>query len=103
MHKSLHDDSISLAQINPGSVLEAGVEIYANGLKNMFETKFMVWNTEWSVIDWTILCIIIAIIIVAVLLGLCFCCCVGSTEAEELKEAREKAENEKNDKEFEYK
>ena len=71
-----------------------------SSLKNIYETKFVVWNTEWSVIDWTIFCIVLAIIIVAVLIGLCFCCCIGSTEAEELKAAREKAEKEAMEKDF---
>ena len=104
VQKSLDNSPLSLAQTNsPGSeMLQAGLE--GSGLKNIYETKFMIWNTEWSVVDWTIFCIVVAIIIVAVLLGLLFCCCVGSTEAQELKEAREKAEKEEKDKDFmEYK
>ena len=38
------------------------------------------------------------------LIGLCFCCCIGSTQPEEHKAAREKAEKEAMDKDFmEYK
>ena len=105
VQKSFTDDTLSLAQTSdvPGEMLESGMDKF-KGLKNMFETKFVVFDTEWSVVDWTVFCVVIAIIIVAVLIGLCFCCCIGSTEAEELKNAREKAEKEAMDKDFmEYK
>ena len=105
VQKSLTDDTLSLAQTSsiPGELLESGLSKFP-GLKNIYETKFVVWDTEWSVIDWTIFCIVLAIIIVAVLIGLCFCCCIGSTEAEELKAAREKAEKDAMEKDFmEYK
>ena len=98
------DSTLQLAQTSSpvGDVLESGLE--GTGLKNIYETKFVVWNTEWSVIDWTIFCIILAIIIVAIAIGLCFCCCIGSTEADELREAMEKAKKEAEDKDFmEYK
>ena len=90
VHNSMpSDEPIQLAQ-TPNELLQSGLE--NSGLKNIYETKFIVWNTEWSVVDWTIFCIVIAVIIVGVLIGLLFCCCIGSTEQQELKEAREKAE-----------
>ena len=103
VQKSLTDDTLSLAQTSsvPGEALINGLD---SSLKNIYETKFVVFSTEWSVIDWTIFCIVVAIIIVAVLIGLCFCCCIGSTQPEEAKAAREKAEKEAMDKDFmEYK
>ena len=98
VQKSLTDDTLSLAQTSsvPGEVLIEGLD---SSLKNIYETKFVVFSTEWSVIDWTIFCIVVAIIIVAVLIGLCFCCCIGSTQPEEAKAAREKAEKEAAEKE----
>ena len=53
----------------------------------MFETQFVVFGTAWSVVDWTIFCVVIAIIIVAVLIGLIFCCCIGQDQKEAEKEA----------------
>ena len=100
---SLTDDTLSLAQTSsvPGEALIEGLDL---SLKNIYETKFVIFATEWSVIDWTIFCIVLAIIIIAVVIGLLFCCCVGSTQPEELQAAREKAEKEAMDKDFmEYK
>ena len=106
VQKSLTDDTLSLAQTSstPGEALISGLDSTGASLHTIFNTKFVIWETEWSVIDWTIFCIVLAIIIVAVLIGLCFCCCIGSTEAEENRDAREKADKEAMDKDFmEYK
>ena len=50
------------------------------------------FGTAWSVVDWTIFCIVVAIIIVAVVIGLIFCCCIGNNADEAAKEAKDKAD-----------
>uniref|UniRef100_A0A7S3FUB3 Uncharacterized protein n=1 Tax=Strombidium rassoulzadegani TaxID=1082188 RepID=A0A7S3FUB3_9SPIT len=67
-------------------------------LKDIFQTKFVIHGSEWTVWDWTIFVIIIAIVIVASLVAFLFCCLIGSDRETDEREAREKAEMEQTDK-----
>ena len=98
--KEAHQDSeaLMLAQEGPAEALQ---ESATEKLQDIYQTKFKINNVTWSVIDWTVLCILIAIIIVVVLVALIFCCCLSSTQEAEEKAAVERTEQKWKDKDFE--
>lgn len=57
------------------------------GLKNIFETKFVIEGVVWSVWDWTIFVFIVAIIVVAALIAFLICWCCYPNRYEDEKEA----------------
>ena len=96
-----NDNALQLAQtsnMSPQEILQNGIEM--SGLKDIYTTQFVIFNTAWSVVDWTILVIIVVIIIVGIVVGLIFCCCIGSDQETVDKDAREKAEEEAKNKDY---
>lgn len=55
------------------------------GLKNIFETKFVIGGVVWTVWDWTIFVFILGFIIVGSLIAflICWCCYPNRYEEEE--------------------
>ena len=70
-------------------------------LKDIYETKFIVFGVVWSVWDWTVFVFILAFIVVisAVAFFCCWCCYPEryqeEKEAEEDQDAKSKAETDK--------
>ena len=87
-----NDNALQLAQtsnMSPQEILQNGIEM--SGLKDIYNTQFVIFNTAWSVVDWTILVIIVVIIIVGIVVGLIFCCCIGSDEQKAEQDAKDQA------------
>ena len=60
-----------------------------DGVKSLFETKFVAFGMVWSVWDWSVFIIVIVLIIVILGVGILFCCLIGDTKENVEKEALE--------------